>query len=129
MDIIRQLEAEQAPHPDGDVREVGVVAERLPLVDVRDVHLDERDRHGREGIADRHTGVGVGARVEDHACQGAGGVQAAGFVDPVHQLAFVVGLQCRDLSGRAGGRGLRLETADDVRQCRAAIDSRFAGAE
>ncbi len=53
--VARRSQADD--HALGDVAQVGVVPERLAPVDVADVHLDERDRHAAQGIAQRDAGV------------------------------------------------------------------------
>src|ERR1700748_3052874 len=50
------LGAESADHAFGEVGKIGMVPERLAAMDVRQMNLDERDRHGRERIAQRHAG-------------------------------------------------------------------------
>ena len=49
----------------GKVGEMGVVAEGLAPMDVREVDLDEGQGHARQRIADRHAGVRVGGRIDE----------------------------------------------------------------
>ena len=91
-------------HALGAERDVGVVAEAFTLVDVRDVHLDHWPLERVQRVEDRDGGVGEGAGVDDDA-----GGPVPRLVDPVDQLALVVGLLQLDLvpglrcDGGAGG--------------------------
>ena len=60
--ITRDPEADDDAGRDG--RDVGVVAEGLPPVHVRDVQLDHRDLRAGDRVVQRDAGVGVGAGVE-----------------------------------------------------------------
>mgnify|MGYP001537049696 CR=1 FL=1 len=44
------------------------VAELLSREDRRDVHLDDRHRHRRHRIAQRHRRMGISAGIEHHTC-------------------------------------------------------------
>ena len=72
-------------------RDVGVVAERLALVRVRDVQLDDRRFDHVERIEDRDRRVRERRRIDDDAV---GAVDAA--VDPVDDLRLAVRLVERD---------------------------------
>ncbi len=52
------------------------------------MHLDDRHRDGRDGIAQRHRGVGIPSGIEHHAVD-----RAVGLLDGVDQLALDVGLE------------------------------------
>ena len=56
------LGAEAGDDAVGAERYVGVVAEGLALVDVGDVHLDDREFEGIQRVKDRQRGVGERAR-------------------------------------------------------------------
>ena len=64
-----------------------MVAEGLALVDVGDVHLDDRRLERIQRIEDGDRGVGEGSRIDRKA---AGGL--ARLVDPVDDLVFAVAL-------------------------------------
>lgn len=49
----------------GLVQEVQVVSKGLSLVDIGDVHLDERNGRAQQGISDSNRGMCVGAGVDD----------------------------------------------------------------
>ena len=74
-------------------------------------------------VADRHRGVGERGRVH----QGEGGAIAARGLDAVDQHVLGVGLQALELV--AGGLRALREVGVDLREGRAAIDLRLAGAE
>ena len=63
------------------------MAKRLALVDVRDVHLDHGAVKRVQRIKDRHRSVRLSAGIQDD-----GRPVQARLLDPVDQLAFVVGL-------------------------------------
>ena len=101
-----------------------MVAEAFALVDVRDVDLDHRPVEGLERVKDGDGGMGEGGRIDDDA---RGGVPR--LVDPVDQLALVVGLpevddqpvrgggrdaQCLDVGEGGGAVDLRLSLAEEV---------------
>jgi len=95
----------------------------LAGVDVRDVHLDEGDGHGGEGVPDRHRRVSEGAGIDDHE---AGAIGARG-VQPVDDLALVValeGVQAEPGRGRLGAQPVL-----DLGQRGAAIDLGLTSAE
>ena len=58
------LGAEPADDPAREVREIAVVTERFARVHVRQVDLDERDGHRRQGIAQGDARVREGGRVD-----------------------------------------------------------------
>ena len=71
----------------GEVGDHRVAPPLLALVDVREVHLDDRDLEDVERVVDRVAVVRPRARVDDQPV----GV-AVGVVDPVDVLALVVRL-------------------------------------
>ena len=82
------VDAEAADHGLGDRRDVGMLAEVLARMDVGDVDLDHRQLHGQSASRIATEVWRVGGRVDDDA----GGLLGAGLLDPVDQLALVVGL-------------------------------------
>ena len=99
-----------------------MVAERFALVDVGQVHFDHRQFHRGQGVAQRHRGVGPGGGVDDDA-----GDPAAGLVDPVEQLAFLVGLA--EVHGEAARLGEGRAFVGDFAQGPPAVGLWLAGAE
>ena len=114
--------AEAADHAGGGLGHVGMVAEFLAAVDVREVQLDHRQLAGQQGIHDGDRGVGVAGRIDDD-----GGVAGARLLDPGDQFALVVGLAEIDLDAEriAPRAGLRL----DVGQGLGTVDLRLARAQ
>ena len=68
----------------GDMR---MVAERFPLMDVRQMHLDRRQSHSGQGVADRNTRMGIGGGVDDDAP-----ISGFAVLDPADEFAFAVRL-------------------------------------
>ena len=69
---------------------------RLPRLDVREMDLHAGNATGLDGIAQRHTGVRVGRRVDHNAVHLAGAMANAR-----HERAFVVALLADDLDPQA----------------------------
>jgi hypothetical protein len=67
--------------------------EFLPAVDIRKVHLDDGNGDRGHGIAERERIVGEGARIHHDGLK----PLASGVLDPVHELAFVIGLAAHHL--------------------------------
>src|ERR1035438_1108976 len=63
------------------------VPELLPGMDVRQVDFDGRHPHSRDGVAQSHTGMGIGRRVQDNRIE-----RSLGLLNPSHQIALLVGL-------------------------------------
>jgi len=99
-----------------------VVPELLPLVHVRDVHLDERGNQGGAGVthSDRRVGPGAGVEHDRRGCVGR-------LVQPPEQLALVVGLAHLD---REAEFVARLDAQrGQLGVGRVAVDHRLAAAE
>ena len=47
------------------IGQIGMMTERLPLMNIGQVNLDERDRNRGKRIADRDTCMRVGSRIDD----------------------------------------------------------------
>ena len=69
-----------------------MVAERLALVDVRDVHLDDRPLERSERVENRHRRVAEGGGIDDDAAR-----PLPRLVDPVDDLVFAIALPEDDL--------------------------------
>lgn len=66
--------------------------ELLAGEDRGDVHLDDGNRHGRHGVAQRHRSMRIPAGIEHHAV-----VNAVGLLHGVDQFAFDVRLEVAEL--------------------------------
>ena len=117
------LGAQAADDADGEIREVGMLTERFPGVNIGQMHFDEGDFHRRQGIAQRHAGVGEGSRIDDDERSAIG----VGGVDAVDQHMFGVALQ--PVKAHASGLSLGSQAAVDVGQGVSAIQMRFAHAQ
>ena len=69
-----------------------MMAKALAAEDVREMHLDHRQVGGEERVEHRDRGMGQGAGVQDDPVR-----RLARLLDPVDELAFVVGLAKLDL--------------------------------
>lgn len=82
----------------GDMR---MVAKRLPLMDVRQMHFNGGQSYGRNGIANRDARMGVGGRIDDDPL-----IATAALLNPIDQFPFAVGLMNihfhRQFLGQAG---------------------------
>lgn len=118
------VNAQSGNHGNRLVQEITVVSERLALVHVGDVHLDERDCRGQQRISDSHRGVRVGAGVDDNEAN----ALFFGLVDPVNDEALGVVLVREQLGpivlGNLGA-GLLLEVGESG----GAVFFRLPGAE
>ncbi|MNO61477.1 hypothetical protein D3C76_521280 [compost metagenome] len=98
------------------------MTERFAFVHVGQVHFDDWQFAGHQGVADGHRGVGPGAGVDQDT-----GAAATGGVDPVDQFAFVVGLAKFDIQAQVvGAVGAAL---GEVGEGFATILGRLAGAQ
>ena len=98
------VSAEAADDAQRHRRDVAVVAERLTLVDVGEMHLDDRRFRRLERIVQRNRGVGIGGGIENDAAR-----LAPRLLDPADQLALDIALaeidgqpQCLGPHGAAG---------------------------
>ena len=99
-----------------------MMAEVLALVDVGNVHFDDRPVEGVERVEDGDGSVGEGGGVDDDA----GGASAASM-DPVDDLVFAVALAELDLEPELGPYAAAVRL--DVGQRLAAVNLRLALAE
>lgn len=98
-------------------------AERLARMHIAQMQLDERDRHGRERIAQRDAGMAVAARVD----QDERGAVLRRRLHAVDQRVLGIGLQCRQFMA---GRGRRTgQVGVDFGQGRTPVNLRLARAE
>ena len=84
--IALQPQAHDEPLADG--RKIGMVAERLPLVNIGDMHFDDGRANGGNSVGNGNGGMGIGARVENDAI-----VRKAHFVQLIDDLTLGVALK------------------------------------
>ena len=94
--------------------------ELFPPVDIREVHFDDGDGDGGDGVAERERIVGEGARIHHDGLK----PLAAGALDPVHELTFVIGLAAHRL--RPSALRVTLNLTIELSQRGAPIHGRFA---
>jgi len=97
--------------------------ERLPGERVRQVHFNDRDRDCGNRVAQGDGRVGVAAGIEDDRP----GAARRGLVQPVDQMAFMVGLA--EVEGYAQLPGPIAHHPSDIVERVAPINLGFAGAE
>src|SRR5215471_13401111 len=72
----------------GNIRQVRLPAEGLAAMDIGQMHLNDWYAHGQNRIADSHTGMGIGPRIDDEQrCL------CATLLNTIDQGPFVVGLE------------------------------------
>ena len=82
------LHAAAGDHRARRFRNIGVVAEFLALVDIGDVHLDDRHLEHEQRIEDGDRRCRVSRRIDDEA----DGLLGARLLNPIDDFAFVIGL-------------------------------------
>ena len=95
------LRPEPADDAGGGKAHIRMMPEALAPEDIRQMHLDDRQVGGIERVEDRDRRMGESAGVEDDAVGG-----LARLVDPIDQLALVVGLAEIDRQVERRGAGL-----------------------
>src|SRR5271169_5673880 len=105
-----------------DARNVGMMPERLSLVHVGNMHLDDRTFEGVQRIEDGDRRMGEGGGIDDDA-----GGALASAVNPVDQLVFAIALMELDRKPEfcADATAVRF----DIGQRLAAVNLRLALAE
>ena len=99
-----------------------MVAKALAPEDVRQVDLDDREFGGEKGVEHSDRSVGQRTRVENNPLG-----RFAGLLDPVDQLALVIGLAEVDLEAEC--RGARRAALLDVAERVMAVDRGVADPE
>jgi hypothetical protein len=94
--------------------------ELLPPVDIREVHFDDGDGDSGDGISERERVVGKGARIHDDGLE----PLASRALNPVHELAFMIGLAAHRL--RPAALRVTLNLAIELSQRGAPIHGRLA---
>src|SRR5256885_5444476 len=80
------LRPQPADSPDSMVAEIGVAPEGLTRVQVGKMYLDVGNAHSGERIAQGHTGMGEGCRIDDDEID----ASRAGSLDTLDQLGLGV---------------------------------------
>lgn len=104
------------------ILKVAVVSEGLSRVHIGDVQLDEWDVHSQQSIANRDTGMGESARVDDDYVD-----VTSGLMDTVDDGALPIRLEGIELGPEI--RALLLRGFDDVVEGRTAVQLRLSRAE
>ena len=78
--------AEAADDVEGEVAEIGMLAESFAAVDVRKMHFDEGDGNSSQRVAYGDAGVGIGGGVDDDEID----FVFTRFVDKVDKGAFMM---------------------------------------
>lgn len=115
--------AKSADHPDRDIGQAGMVAERLAGEHVGQMHLDKRDPHRGERVAQSDAGMSecTGIAQDDR------GAVVTGMMDAPDQFVLGIGLEPDKLMpGRMGPLGQLLV---DVGQGLVTVEIRFTGTE
>src|SRR5215471_908635 len=82
------LDAKAADHSFRGFGNVGMVAKAFARVNVGDVHFDDGNLHGEDGIEDGNRRGGIAGRIEDNAC----GFLRVRLLDPIDDLTLMVRL-------------------------------------
>src|SRR5262249_20734140 len=114
---------QSADRPDSEVGKVRVPPERLPRIDVRQVHLDERDLYRGEGIAQRDARVRQSARIHDDPRNS----PLLAALDALDQRPFLIALEHFQSSPFSLGR--RDQPPVDACQAFTPVDLGFAGTQ
>lgn len=114
--------SETSNRSQADGREQRLMPEVFSSCRVREMHLDRREPHGADGIAQRNRRVGVPARIEERTV-----CPLSSVMEMVDKLSFAVRLQGRNLVAEVGRQ--RRDRFFDLGQRGRAVDLRFAGAE
>ena len=107
-------------------RYIGFLAESLTRKDIREMHLDDRQGNSGQRVSQRHARVSEAAWI-DHDPIGLAALTGHRLLNPVDQLAFVVGLECIDHDAQFLGGGF--EHAVDVREGLVTVDLRLTPTE
>ena len=116
------VSAEAHDAPNGNIGDGRMVAERLPLIDVREVHFDAGDADRQNDVADGDAGVGIGGRVDNQDRD-----LTASRLNTINQEAFAIGLEGLKFESEFGSE--IVEIAIDIGEGRAAVNFRFTLAQ
>src|SRR5450631_885549 len=109
-------------YPVSAKRYIGVVAEFLALVDVRNVNFDDRRIEGIQCVEDRNRRMGECGGIDHNA-----GGDFSRLVNPVDDLVFAVGLVKAKLKSKLGGEVPAVSL--DIGKGLVTVDVRLAFAE
>ena len=85
--------------PEGDCGDMGMVAKRLALMDVRQMNFDRGQPDCRDGIAYRDACMRIRGRIDDNTV-----VSGCTFLNPVHEFTFHIRLPDIDFHGEVVGQ-------------------------
>jgi len=105
------------------VAEIGMLAERLACVRIRQMHFDKGNLYGGQCIAQRNAGMGKRGGID----QDEAGAVGTGGLNAINELMLGIGLEAFQLMPNLCGT--LAQAAIDLFQCGAAIDARLAFAE
>ena len=112
------MHTEPRHHAGRRQRDIGMVAEILAAMDVRDMHLEDRKIAGLERVENGDRGVGIGAGIYDEAGDG-----RTRLVNPVDELVLSIALAPVEREVELAGDGAA--TRLDIRERRPALDLRL----
>ena len=95
------------------------MAERFPLMDIRDMHLIERNIDSGKGIPEGDAGMRQSAGIDDDGID----VFKPGLMDPVNQGAFMIALETGETGASLFSK--RAYHGNDIIKGFFAIDVRF----
>jgi len=98
-------------------------AELLPVADIAQVNLDNRQGNGGDGISDGDTGVSESGRIDDDA----GKILLGGIMEPVNNYAFVIALPADRIKFKSFRSGTDFMV--DIGEAFGAVNFRFALAQ
>ena len=96
-----------------------MMTERLTLMNVRDMNLEERDVDTCQSIPQRHAGMRQAARVDDDGVD----MISLCLMDTVDQRSLMIALEAGQFS--AGGLDKRMHVGDDIVESRSSVNIRF----
>src|SRR5271166_7200487 len=94
------LRSQPADHPGRRQAYIGMMPKALATENIRQVHLDDRQFGGEKRVEHRYRGVGQRPRIENDSVG-----RFARLLDPVDELALVIGLPELDLEVEGCGAG------------------------
>jgi hypothetical protein len=113
------VETKATDHAETGGGEERLVTERLALMNIRDMNLDNGALQGADAVVERHTGVGIGTCIEHDAVTA---FEEAYLLHLVDELALDIALEV----GYLHIRKLSLQRRQVALKRLIAIDTRFA---
>lgn len=116
------MRPEPADHPRRDRRDVRMPSKWFACKDVTQMNLNRGEPNPQKGVMDRHRCVAVRTGINDDSAGAAGG-----GLDPVDELALLVGLTKINLKSKRNSRFLAVFL--DIGERSVPIDLRFPSAQ